>query len=56
MIKLRALHKIHESEEYIHSFTEEELKLIESKAKKENTSVQKVVREFAKTCSWEKVE
>lgn len=56
MIKLRALHKIHESEEYIHIFTAEELKLIESKAKKDNISVQKVVKEFAKTCSWEKAE
>lgn len=56
MIKLRSLHKIHDSEEYIHVFTAKELELIELKAKEENISVQKVVKEFAKNCLWEKLE
>ena len=55
MLALRDLHKCHDNVEYEHVFTEEELLKIEKEAKEKNKTVQKVVREFAKTCTWEKI-
>lgn len=56
MIKLKSLHKIHNSEEYVHVFTEKDLQEIELNSIKNNITIQKAVKEFAKTCSWKKVD